>query len=361
MNIYNFDLNDIEKSTLERINNDILVLFNNAMDSQKEDFYEEIRVWLAELSIFGKHMELQHSNDPPWDSSGKLVYSGDRLGNVSKTVSELLHNYNGEEIPSFQSGSGFYHNRCEDELLELAMEFTFDIYNKVSLKYLQSILPNILNGLKKGAEIPTDQKDINKLLNYFSLQLSEQFPLDDHLVFTCPNELVSAIVKFDLDEIIHSYRNGISKQSDLTKIKNVDAYHSFLRVIKNLKGTKKIKVFNKIEELNLKELRGDEAFYDFLINEKNDGNRNKHSRFGTFDLFEKIIRQRLSLVGFVYIEMFDGENDPLPYEVFGINLANNSWKPCDTELLKRIVVSQSIFSGIDKDNKNITIKKIPLT
>ena len=66
-----------------------------------------------------KIYEIDHSNDPVFDSSGAII----------ETNGEICWLYNGNSYPSFNSGCGLYHNTYQDDLTDIICDFILNPFN----------------------------------------------------------------------------------------------------------------------------------------------------------------------------------------------------------------------------------------
>lgn len=107
-------------------------------------------------------LQLDHSLDPPFDSSGRVIESNYLIDlKVFTKIHELYPLYNGCSTPTYQSGYGLHWEKRERDFEEIINDFIYNFNNLTNQEALIEKLKNIdyddLNGQTKD-----DREDVIK-------------------------------------------------------------------------------------------------------------------------------------------------------------------------------------------------------
>lgn len=121
------DMNEL----VEKINSQIEANVNCLNDEIEKDIVYHL------LSGNDTFYEVDHSCDPPWDWSGRIVENG-HIDIKTTSFSEYLEMYNGTSYPSFWSGHGMFHRSNSDDVDEIIMSWAFNVQREVILTTLMN-------------------------------------------------------------------------------------------------------------------------------------------------------------------------------------------------------------------------------
>jgi len=139
---------DLEKVLKEKLK----IKYEENIDS----YIQIVSNWFAYSILNNKKYELDHSLDPIWDHSGRLINVDDSLDlNDYENFGDFLENeYTGDSIASFTSGCGLYYTTYDEPLEYLTLE------------WLDTLVEPIINDLIKNRNkylmewITVEKKDI---------------------------------------------------------------------------------------------------------------------------------------------------------------------------------------------------------
>lgn len=94
------------------------------VEENRVNYNSLIAKWFARSVLEGEKCVIDHSLDPPWDDSGRVVNTSEMfdISDYSK-VDHFLEEYTGASRASFISGMGMFHDIYRDDLQEITEEW----------------------------------------------------------------------------------------------------------------------------------------------------------------------------------------------------------------------------------------------
>ena len=90
-----------------------------------EDYFKLVSNWFAYIILNNPKYEVDHSFDPSWDSSGRVIRSDEKFDlNDYATFNDFIEReYTGESKASYVSGHGMYHYTYEEPFEQITLEW----------------------------------------------------------------------------------------------------------------------------------------------------------------------------------------------------------------------------------------------
>ncbi|MCK4258728.1 MAG: GNAT family N-acetyltransferase [Halanaerobiales bacterium] len=161
-----------------------------------ENYIQMISEWFAHIIITETKGTIDHSWDPPWDHSGRLV-STDEKYNLDEypTFFDFLDNdYSGNTKASYLSGCGLFHETYIEELDYKTMNWISDNVQLVVeelIKEDNEELEKWVNGLDEDISFSIENADD------IVWEISNQDIIADFLVFCYPEEVKQKVLNTD--------------------------------------------------------------------------------------------------------------------------------------------------------------------
>ncbi|MBI5515389.1 MAG: hypothetical protein HY909_16540 [Deltaproteobacteria bacterium] len=116
--------------------------------SLKGRWRAQVAAWAAYALRYNTRFEIDHSTDPPWDCSGRLVRTDERFDPAEcSTLRDLWDEPNGQTRATYTSGYGMHHITFGDELEEAAREATYAFLEDVGMDHAREHALDYLSAL----------------------------------------------------------------------------------------------------------------------------------------------------------------------------------------------------------------------
>lgn len=300
--------------------------FESELRKTEDKFIHEVSVWVVKQLLLGEKYDVDYSDDPPWDHSGK-VFSTGKPYNVEDydTLEEFFEEYNGHSSPTFTSGCGMYHDRYSENLEEWTREFVHDIVCKKVEEYY-----------KKNEEFQTWAKEVVTEEYH-----SEQHFLEDLVIYVCESELDDYIYSDMVYDLIHSIHTiDVASLFDEEKEKVIEQlepsekeelhlshlYNNLFQQISEKNGLKVITIVLYSGRTQVFELENNRLTSNIRINSRSH-----------YEQFKLSIMDGMKHGGAITLRQFtplqiekDGKMIPIK-KIYGIRLGENNWEGVSKE------------------------------
>lgn len=249
------------KEEREMFANEIKIRTEQELNRVENEFVQDVAKWFAYEILTSEKMIVDHSDDPYWDHSGKVVSSGERYQLEDfHSFEDFLHEYNGSSYPSFQSRRGMNHLCYETNLDEMIREIVWEKYEDVVEKYL-----NENEEFEKWAiDFIGEETKIKGLSSEMVSEFAED-ELDEFLAFEMETQLRESVTCKTVKELFEIGCQQLNKEEKQNVALN-ERYNAFMDKLKSMSGLKVIHIASYKEHPQMFELEGDELTSSYTVN-----------------------------------------------------------------------------------------------
>lgn len=133
--------------------------FNEMLESKSKEIRELIATEFAYALLYNTRYEVDHSWDPPWDCSGKLVDTGESFNREDyELADDFFGECNGFTTASYVSGCGLFHETYERYLTDITLE----LLNSYEVEYFDKASQESKDELMEALDLksPISEEDL---------------------------------------------------------------------------------------------------------------------------------------------------------------------------------------------------------
>ncbi|MCK4258360.1 MAG: hypothetical protein KAX49_05245 [Halanaerobiales bacterium] len=157
-------------------------------EKSKDDYIHMIAEWFSTIILTKEKYIVDHSYDPEWDCSGRLVSTGKKFDlDEYETFAEFIENeYTGNSSASYERGCGFFHDRYEYELEDITMNWLHELLFDAVSDLIKEQNPLLQEWL-----VTLDMEILYSIENADEITgvISDEDILADFIVFTFPSKV----------------------------------------------------------------------------------------------------------------------------------------------------------------------------
>lgn len=174
----------------------MIIILENILKEKLEDqcennidsYIKEVAEWFSYIILKYKKYEIDHSFDPPWDNSGRVICSGEQINlDDYDTFEDFLENeYSGTSSPSYMSGHGMFHEAYRED------------FDYMTIDWMYSQVSPVIKGLIKD-----ENKDLKKFAKNYNIEFT--IKEIDNIIENIIDEDIVGDISWELEWHIKDY------------------------------------------------------------------------------------------------------------------------------------------------------------